>query len=191
MTDEHRTIRGGGGIVSHGGERSAARAVAEGDIPALMRGWRRRWASGIAVATTTDAAGAFRGITLTGVLSVALEPPLVALSLTSDGAFLGILRESGRCALHILDRDQDFTAERFAGRAPVPDGRFGGVAHTVVDGLPVLDGALAWAIGDVERIDAHGDHALAIVRVTAGTLADDTDDPLLSYEGRYRGLEAS
>jgi len=32
---------------------------------------------------------------------------------------------------------------------------------------------------------------LVIVRVTSASIGEDTDDPLLSYEGRYRGLEAS
>ena len=180
--------RSGGGIVSRSGERSAARAAE--DLPGLMRGWRRRWASGIAVATTSTG-DAFRGITLTAVMSVALDPPILALSLTADGEFLAVFRAAGRCAVQILDRDQDFLAERFAGRAPLPDARFGGMPHTVLDGLPVLTGALAWAIGEVERVERFGDHALVTLRVTVGALNDDTDDPLLSYEGRYRSLEAS
>jgi flavin reductase (DIM6/NTAB) family NADH-FMN oxidoreductase RutF len=191
MTNKRHINRSGGGIVSRGGERSAARADDHSELDAFKRSWRRRWASGIAVATTTSADGSFRGITLTAVMSVSLDPPILAMALTADGAFLKILRVAGRCAVHILDRDQDFTAERFAGRAPVPDGAFSGLPHTVVEGLPVLDGSLAWAFGETERIDTFGDHALVLVRVQAGSIGDDTDDPLLSYEGRYRGLEAS
>jgi flavin reductase (DIM6/NTAB) family NADH-FMN oxidoreductase RutF len=191
MTNERHINRSGGGIVSRSGARAAARTDDHSELDAFKRAWRRRWASGIAIATTTSADGSFRGITLTAVMSVSLDPPVIALALTVDGAFLEILRNAGRCALHILDRDQDFIAERFAGRAPVPDGAFSGVPHTMVDGLPVLDRSLAWAIGDVERIDTHGDHALVLVRIQAGSIGGDTDDPLLSYEGRYRGLEAS
>ena len=188
MTDQHAINRSGGGIVSRGGERSGARKA--DDLPALMRGWRRRWASGVAIATTAHD-GALRGVTLTAVMSVALDPPVLAVSLVADGEYLTFLRGAGRCAVHILDRDQDFLAERFAGRAPVPDRAFGGVPHALVDGLPVLTGALGWAIGEVERIDSFGDHALVILRMSRGELGVDTDDPLLSYEGRYRGLEAS
>lgn len=188
MSEDPPINRSSGGIVSRGGERSVARSAE--DLPDLMRGWRRRWASGIAIATTVHGGG-LRGITLTAVMSVALDPPILALSLTADGEFLGVLRETGRCAVQILDRGQDFLAERFAGRAPLPDERFGGVPHTLVDGFPVLTGALAWAIGEVKRVDAYGDHALVILRVVHGELKADTDDPLVSYEGRYRGLEAS
>ena len=181
--------RSGGGIVSRGGERSGARPAE--DLPGLMRGWRRRWASGIGVATTVSGSGAFRGITLTAVMPVALDPPILALSLMADGDFLAVLRQAGRCAVQILDRDHDFLADRFAGRAPLPDGRFGGVPHTVVDGLPVLSRVLAWVSGEVDRVEAYGDHALVLLRVIDGSLGEDTDDPLLTYEGRYRGIEAS
>jgi flavin reductase (DIM6/NTAB) family NADH-FMN oxidoreductase RutF len=188
MSDDAAISRSSGGIVSRSGERSAHRPA--DDLPALMRGWRRRWASGIAVATTAHD-GALRGITLTAVMSVSLEPPVLAVSLVADGEFLAVLREAGRCVVHILDRDQDFLAERFAGRAPVPDSAFGGVPHELIEELPVLRGALAWAIGDVERVDPFGDHALVVLRIARGEIGGDTDDPLLSYEGRYRGLEAS
>mgnify|MGYP001202541297 CR=1 FL=1 len=189
MSDADGVIRSGGGIVSRGGERSAPRPGQPDDLVALARAWRRRWASGIAVATTASA-GAYRGITLTAVMPVALDPPIIALALASDGEFLGVLQDAGRCALHILDRDQEFLAERFAGRAPVPDRRFAGIPHRVVDGLPVLEGVLAWVAGAVLRSEPWGDHVLVLLRVEGGAVHADTDDPLLSYEGRYRALEA-
>jgi flavin reductase (DIM6/NTAB) family NADH-FMN oxidoreductase RutF len=34
-----------------------------------------------------------------------------------------------------------------------------------------------------------GDHALILGEIAAGAVGDDTDDPLLFYEGHYRGLE--
>lgn len=191
MTDERPIRRSGGGIVSRGGERSAPRDADPGDVPELMRGWRRRWTTGVAIATTQAGDGALRGITLTAVMPLSLEPPLLAFAVAADGEFRPILEEAGRCCVQILDRDHGFVSERFAGRAPLPDATFTGVPHEMIDGLPVLTGSLAWAIGGIERVDPAGDHALVILRVTSAALGEDTDDPLLTYEGRYRGLEAS
>ncbi|HWV24511.1 MAG TPA: flavin reductase family protein [Thermomicrobiales bacterium] len=191
MTDERHIQRSGGGIVSRGGERSSARDIEPGDLTELMRGWRRRWTTGVAIATTKANDGALRGITLTAVLPLSLEPPMLAFAIAQDGEFRGILDGSGRCCVQILDRDHGFVSERFAGRAPLPDARFTGVPHEMIDDLPVIAGSLAWAAGEIDRMDPAGDHVLVIVRVTSASLGEDTDDPLLSYEGRYRGLEAS
>ena len=39
------------------------------------------------------------------------------------------------------------------------------------------------------RAPTRGDHDLAVIAVDGGALRSDEDDPLLSYEGAYRGLE--
>lgn len=191
MSNERPVQQSGGGIVSRGGERSGSDDILPDDMAGQMRALRRRWASGVAVATTRATDNAFRGITLTSVMHVSLDPPYMAFALTSDGEFLAVLRESGTCCIHILEQEQEFVSERFAGRAPLVDARFSGVPHTVVDGLPVLTGSHAWAIGTVERIEPTGDHDLVVVRVTAIRIGGDTDDPLVSYDARYRVLEAS
>ena len=191
MANERPIQRSGGGIVSRGGVRSDARDIDPDDLEELMRGWRRRWTSGVAIATTRTAGGELRGITLTSVMHLSLEPPLIVFGLVVDGEFLEILTETGRCCVQILNRDQEFFSERFAGRAPLPDAAFGGVPYQMVDDMPVLKGTLAWAIGDVERIDTYGDHVLVVLKVCSASIEEDTADPLLSYEGRYRGLEAS
>ena len=94
-------------------------------------------------------------------------------------------------AISLLDGSQTFLAERFAGRAPVPDGAFTGVPHRVhPTGVPVIEGATGWGVGAVTRVIPVGDHVLVLGEIGDGAMADDTDDPLVSYEGRYRSLEA-
>lgn len=191
MTNERPVQRSGGGIVSRSGERSAPRDIDADDIPEVMRAWRRRWASGVVVATTRAVNGDKRGITLTALMPLSLEPPSIAFALATDGEFLTVIRDANRVCIQILNRDQEFLSEQFAGRAPLPNAAFDGIPHEIVDGLPVLAGTLAWTIGDVERVEKFGDHTLVVVSVSSAGMSDDTDDPLLSYEGRYRGMEAS
>jgi flavin reductase (DIM6/NTAB) family NADH-FMN oxidoreductase RutF len=180
--------RSGGGIAFGGGARSAPRAT--GTLAGSMVGMRRRWTSGIAVVTAVDAEGGLHGITVTSLMMVSNDPPMIALALTRDGAFQGYLEMGSMLGVSILEARHDFPAERFAGRAPVPDRRFTGVAHSLVEGVPILDGALAWCAGRIHSRETVGDHVLVLVEVTAARVGEDTDDPLLSYEGRYRRLEA-
>lgn len=179
--------RSSGGIV-RGGARSGPRVP--GSLPEAMTGLRRRWSTGIAIVTTVDDAAGLRGITVTSLMFVSNDPPVIAFALTLDGAFQGYLHAGSPVGVSILESHHEFSAERFAGRAPIPDGRFTGVAHAVESGVPVLAGALAWCTGNLRSREAVGDHVLVLVDVEAAGLGEDTDDPLLSYEGRYRRLEA-
>jgi flavin reductase (DIM6/NTAB) family NADH-FMN oxidoreductase RutF len=188
MTADDRNITGGGGIV-RGGRRSAAGGPPEGAID-LLRAFRRRWASGVAVMTLRDGAR-LRGITLTGVMPLSVDPPKVAVALTAAGEFAPLAERGRRCAVSILVRDQEFLAERFAGRAPVPDATLGGVPHALdAHGVPLLSGATAVVTGEISSRRVAGDHILVVIDVEGGSIAEDEDDPLLSYEGAYRGLEA-
>ncbi|HWV34026.1 MAG TPA: flavin reductase family protein [Thermomicrobiales bacterium] len=178
----------GGGIV-FGGRRTnrddGARAV-----PDFARDFRRRWPTGVAVATVRTASGDLRGVAISSLMMLSLDPPLVALALDEGGTFHELLGDDGIFALSILDRDQEFLSERFAGRAPVPDTAFGGIPFDLVAGdLPVLRGALGWCRCRVTDRSPQGDHILVIACILDGDLGPDTDDPLLSYEGQYRGLE--
>lgn len=187
MTDDFAGSTSGGGIV-RGSRRTASGDVPE-DAVELLRAFRRRWATGVAVMTLRDG-DRLRGITVTAMMPLSIDPPLVAVALGSEGEFAALATEGTRCAVSILVRDQEFLSERFAGRAPVPDAAFTGVPHELDDrGVPVLAGATAAVSGAVVSRATHGDHDLVVVAVDGGTLAPDEDDPLLSYEGAYRGLE--
>ena len=141
MTDEQRNITGGGGIV-RGSQRSAAGDGLE-TAPELMRAFRRRWTTGVAVMTLREGER-LRGITLTAMMPLSIEPPLVAVALTAGGEFAAMAEDGTRCAISILVRSQEFISERFAGRAPVPDAAFSGVAHQMDEhGVPILTEATA------------------------------------------------
>ena len=154
-----------------------------------MRAARRRWVGGVAVILTRDGAG-FRGATVSAFAIVSLAPALVLVCLDRDGRMAGAVPETGVFTASVLDRRQEFLAERFAGRAPLPDAALSGVPHDVLpSGVPVLRGALAWFACRVRETHDGGDHVLVVGEVASVGLGPDTDDPLLFYEGRFRGIE--
>src|SRR5690349_9411870 len=108
-----------GGGIRRGGERRSSAPVG-GELPDLARALRRRWATGVAVVTATAPDG-LRGITVSSLMVVSLDPPLLAFCPAVEGSFADLIAASGRFAVSILDRDQTVLADRFAARGPLPD----------------------------------------------------------------------
>ena len=114
-----------------------------------MRAARRRWATGVAVVTTSTAAATtrFRGATVSAFAAVSLEPPLVLVCLEQRRRHGELV--AGRRRLRRLDPRTGRTSSRptaSPGYGPLPDGRFTGIPHydLAATGCPVLRGALAW-----------------------------------------------
>lgn len=187
--------RGSYGGITRGRARSRGRALpAPHGIPAdqdAMRAARRRWASGVGVVATRVEAG-LRGATVSAVAPVSLEPPLLLVCLDRSGRIATAVPEAGCFALSVLDRALEAIADRFAGLGPLPDARFTGIPYVVApSGCPVITGALAWFDCRVRDVHDGGDHVIVVGAVGTIGLGEDTDDPLLSYEGRYRGIESA
>jgi flavin reductase (DIM6/NTAB) family NADH-FMN oxidoreductase RutF len=155
-----------------------------------LRAVRRRWASGVAVVTTVDGDDGYRGATVSAFTAVSLEPPLVLVCIDRAGRMSELVPASGAFVVSILESNQEFLAERFAGRAPLPDKHFAGVPFRLAgNGCPILDGAHAWYACRVAATHDGGDHVVVIGAVDDAGIGPETDDPLLTYDARYRRLE--
>lgn len=154
----------------------------------LVRAARRRWTSGVAVVLTAEDDG-FRGATVTSFTIVSLEPPLILVCLAIEAAMASLVPAKGIFTVSILERAHEFQAERFAGRAPLPDKWLTGVPFDRAgNGLPVLRAALAWFACSVLAVHEGGDHLIVVGSVEETGLGGDADDPLAYYDGRYRRL---
>jgi flavin reductase (DIM6/NTAB) family NADH-FMN oxidoreductase RutF len=188
---------------SHGGiaTGAAARSLGRGTpadtapTPEAMRAARRRWASGVTIVTTIERDGdavRYRGATVSAFTVVSLEPPLVLICLEREATITKRVTAADIFAVSILDRSQEFHADRFAGLAPLPDPRFTSVPHDLgPTGCPLLRGALAAFDCRVSAVHDGGDHVIVVGEVLAVVIGPDTDDPLLTYEGAYRRLESA
>ncbi len=143
-----------------------------------------RFATGVAVITSAAPTGA-GGMTANALCSLSLDPLLALVCFENQARTLPIVRDAGRFAVNILASDQERLAGVFASKLPESE-KLDGVEHRFEDGVPVIEGSLAWATCELRELIAGGDHTIAIGEVTAMGLG--VGEPLLWYAGRYHGL---
>ena len=143
----------------------------------------RRYPVGVAVATV-EVEGTRLGLTLSSLVPLALEPPLVGISIGRQAAFHELLREAGGFAVSLLAGDQLELAQHFARGVP-PIAMWQGVAVREGDRGPLLDGAVGWLECELGGELEAGDHTLFLGRVERVEPGADKP-PLLRLGGDYR-----
>jgi len=142
------------------------RVTGSPELRALMRLFPR----GVAV-LTVDADGQRLGLTLSSLVSLSLEPPLVGFAVSRQAAMHELLREAGSFAVSLLGQGQEALAQHFARGVP-PIALWHGVELVEErDGPPLLAGALGWLEGTVEQQVPVGTHTFflgAVGRVELG-----------------------
>jgi flavin reductase (DIM6/NTAB) family NADH-FMN oxidoreductase RutF len=149
--------------------------------PELFREVFGRFATGVAVITGSGPAG-LGGMTANALCSLSLEPLLALVCFENQARTLPIVREAGRFGVNLLTVDQEELAGVFASKLPEAE-KLDGVPHRIRHGVPLIEGALAWAACNLRELIAGGDHTIAIGEVTALGLG--SGEPLLWYSGRY------
>ncbi|AGP59973.1 flavin reductase family protein [Streptomyces rapamycinicus] len=150
----------------------------------LFRSVFRRHASGVAVITAQGTRPV--GFTATSLASVAAEPPLLSFGVGTGSSSWPVLSEAEYVGVHILGEHQRELAATFARSGA---DRFGPATgwRSGPEGVPVLDGVLAWLVCRVVARIPAGDHRVLIGEVTTGTAAG-TGRPLLYHQGRFHAL---
>jgi 3-hydroxy-9,10-secoandrosta-1,3,5(10)-triene-9,17-dione monooxygenase reductase component len=137
--------------------------------------------TGVAVVTTSGPAG----LTTSAVTSLSLDPVLLLVCFDNDSRTLPLVRDSGRFAVNVLRAGQEELARVFASKR-VAEEKFAAVTHESVDGVPILDGVLAWFLCDVRELLPGGDHTIGVGAVR--DLDFDPDgDPLVFVRGGFAG----
>ena len=125
------------------------------------------------------------GLTASAVCSLSIEPLLLIACLDQSSRTLAAVRRSRRIGINVLARHQQALASAFASKAPEAE-KFQGVAHREIDGVPVLDGVVAWLTGEVRELLEGGDHVIAVTEVRSTEAPG--GDPLVYFRGAYRAL---
>ena len=152
--------------------------------PERFRAVMGHFATGVAV-VTVDAPSGPQGMTANAVASLSLDPVLVLVCFDNDARTLPEVERAGHFGVNVLAAGQEHLARRFASKDAA---KFAEVAHSVHDGIPVLDGALAWVGCELERFVPGGDHTIGIGAVHAAELGPPGTEPLIWFRGSYGSL---
>jgi 3-hydroxy-9,10-secoandrosta-1,3,5(10)-triene-9,17-dione monooxygenase reductase component len=149
--------------------------------PSHYRAVIGRFATGVCVVTVEGPEGPV-GMTANAVCSVSLDPLLLLVCFDAGARTLGVVRESRRFGVNVLTDDQKPLAALFASKLPETE-KFAGVPHRLHDGVPVIEGVLAWLGCDLTELVPAGDHVIGIGAVDVAEAGD--GEPLVWYRGAY------
>lgn len=151
----------------------------------LLRSVFRRHAAGVAVITARGETGPV-GFTATSLTSVSAEPPLLSFGIATGGSSWPVIAATDHVGVHILGEHQEELAATFARRGA---DRFGAPTswREGPEGVPVLDGVLAWLVCRVVARVPAGDHRVVLAEVVLGDPTG-VGRPLLYHQGRFNAL---
>ena len=149
--------------------------------PDRFRAVMGRFATGVTVVTAATPDGPV-GMTANAVCSLSLDPLLLLVAFDNDARTLPAVQATGRFGVNILAAGQADLAHLFASKADERE-KFIGVPHAVHDGIPVIEGALAWIGCRLDRLVPAGDHTIGIGAVESAEAGD--GEPLLWFRGAY------
>jgi flavin reductase (DIM6/NTAB) family NADH-FMN oxidoreductase RutF len=137
-----------------------------------LRGLMRFVPHSVAV-LTLDHDGDRMGVTISSLVSLSLEPPLIGISIGKQASCYELLRQAGRFAVSFLGSEQEDVARRFAAGLP-PIAHWEGVETREGRFAPLVEGALGWIEATTVAQHDVGDHTFfvgAVLSVEQGPSA--------------------
>ena len=123
----------------------------------------RQWPHGVSI-LSVDVEGDRMGVTLSSLVSLSLDPPLIGVSIGKQASCYELVRAAGAFAVSLLGADQEELARRFASGYP-PLVHWQGVPTREGAVAPLIEGALGWIEARTrEECDA-GDHTFFVADV--------------------------
>lgn len=128
-----------------------------------LRGLMRLWPHGVSI-LSVDVEGDRMGVTVSSLVSLSLEPPLIGVSIGKEASCYELLRSAGRFAVSLLGSEQEELARRFAAGYP-PIVHWQGVPTREGQLAPLIEGALGWIEAETNKEADAGDHTFFIADV--------------------------
>ncbi|HVN91759.1 MAG TPA: flavin reductase family protein [Candidatus Binataceae bacterium] len=142
------------------------------------------FATGVTIITTVSKDGIPTGLTANAFTSVSLDPPLLLISVDKKAESYPNFEASKVFTVNFLNEEQEALSRKFA----VSGGdKFQGVAyHTGANGVPILDGVLAYLECKLWAAYEGGDHTLFLGLIEQAETRE--AKPLVFYRGGYRTI---
>ena len=144
----------------------------------------RRHAAGVSV-LTLEHEGRKLGVTIGSLVSVALEPPLVAVSIGHHSPVAHAAARGRSLFAQPARRRPGGVAQHFARGGMPPLAAWTGIAVRPGDGPPLLEGSLAWLRCSVGGVHEAGDHSIVVGAVDDAELGRG-GQALVYVDGEYR-----
>src|ERR1700753_1477422 len=143
-----------------------------------------RFMSGVVVITATHQ-GERRGMTVSAIASLSLDPPMIVTCLNAASATQEVIRRAGAFAVNILAEDQEQGAGISArpGAEPFPDLPW----EPGITGAPLLAGALAVLECRIAQEVRGGSHRVLLAHVVRASAGEGS--PPAYLRGRFGRIE--
>ncbi len=140
--------------------------------------------SGVVVITATHQ-GERRGMTVSAVASLSLDPPMIVTCLNAASSTQEVIRRAGAFAVNILAEDQEHLAGLFAqpGADPFLELR----CEPGITGAPILAGTLAVLECRIAQEVRGGSHRVLLANVVRASAGEGS--PLAYFRGRFGRIE--
>jgi flavin reductase (DIM6/NTAB) family NADH-FMN oxidoreductase RutF len=133
------------------------------DHGAEQRSLFRRWPAGVSI-VIAEVDGARHGRTVSSLVSLSLEPPLVGISVAHSASIHELLRQADTWAVSVLAGGQEELAQRFA-RSGVPPLVLWDGVEVREDDPRLIVGAAGWLTARTIEMVVTGDHTFFVGRV--------------------------
>lgn len=154
------------------------------DLGQEQRSLFRRWPAGVSV-VVAELDGRRHGLTVSSLVSLSLDPPLVGISIAHQASLHELLRDAGSWTASILAGNQEHLAQHFARSVP-PIALWDGIAVRE-DDPRLLAGAAGWMVARTVETLLTGDHTYfvgEVVSIEEGA----APDSLVYLHREYRAL---
>jgi flavin reductase (DIM6/NTAB) family NADH-FMN oxidoreductase RutF len=123
----------------------------------------RRWPAGVSI-VIAEVDGVRHGRTISSLVSLSLEPPLVGISVAHSASIHELLRTADTWAVSVLAGGQEELAQRFA-RSGVPPLVLWDGVETREDDARLIVGAAGWLKARTVETILTGDHTFFVGEV--------------------------
>lgn len=155
--------------------------------PEQLRQAMRAWTSGVSIVTASNA-GQQHGMTVSSFTSVALEPPLIIISLQTNSRTHNLIAQTNTFAVTILADSQQELSDLFAGRVTDIEDRLAGIeTEALVTGAPFIKGGLAYLDCRVSQAITAGTNTLFLAEVVAAR-SNGAGKPLVYHDQNYHKM---